>query len=342
MLRDRLQRSLAVFGRGLPPAPVIDARPDDVQAEPAWIRSALAASQGRSAGGWYVLDASRDVIGAPRRFVVAGRPLVVFRSGSQLVAARDACPHMGAALSAGTIEQGRLICPWHGRSFGAEPCDGYKPFVTHDDGRLAWVRLDHSGESLTDRPVLPDRPAGGIDAVVRVEATCEPADVVANRLDPWHGAHYHPHSFARLRVLERTTDDITVRVAYRVLGPLAVEVDARFHTPDARTIVMTIIRGEGLGSVVETHATPLEPGRTAIVELTVADSERFGFAVARWLKPLLRPLMKRAAHRLWVEDAAYAERLYELRQGAAQSNGHALGSVLSSKSRRSGSSRARS
>jgi isorenieratene synthase len=149
-----------------------------------------------------------------------------------------------------------------------------------------------------------------------MEARCEPRDVVANRLDPWHGAHYHPHSFGRLRVIDQQEDAITVRVAYRVAGPLAVEVDARFHCADPRSIVMTIVRGEGVGSVVETHATPLCEGQTAIVELTYATSERWGFAAVTRAHRLLRPIMRWAAHRLWVEDARYAERLYELRTHA--------------------------
>ena len=45
---------------------------------------------------------------------------------------------------------------------------------------------------------------------------------------------------------------------------LTVEVDAVFHCPEPRTIVMTIVEGEGKGSVVETHATPIAPGRTAV------------------------------------------------------------------------------
>jgi hypothetical protein len=315
MLRETLRRGFA-FGHRLPDMPVLDVRPDHEQADPAWIRKALAASQARTAGGWYVLDAGRRCSEAPRRFWIAGRPLVVFRAGSQLVAARDACPHLGAALSAGRVRDGRLVCPWHGRSFGAEACDGYRPLTTFDDGRLAWVRLDDAGEAATDRPAIPERPARGLEGVIRVEAACEPADILANRLDPWHGAHYHPHSFARLRVIERLPDEITVRVAYRVLGPCLVEVDARFHCPGPRTIVMTIVRGEGAGSVVETHATPLRSGQTAMVELTVADSQRAGFALARVCAPLLRPLVERAARRLWIEDAAYAERLYSLRHGA--------------------------
>ena len=165
------------------------------------------------------------------------------------------------------------------------------------------------------------RPARGLSAVIRKEARCEPRDVVQNRLDPWHGAHYHPHSFGRLRVIEQTEDTITVRVAYKVAGPLAVEVDARFDCPDPRSIVMTILRGDGQGSVVETHATPLSDGRTAIVELTVASSDRPGFGLIVQAAPVLRPLMMWAAGRLWEEDARYAERLYELRCAASAQPG---------------------
>jgi isorenieratene synthase len=118
-----------------------------------------------------------------------------------------------------------------------------------------------------------------------------------------------------LRILERGTDDVTLRVAYRVMWPWVMEVDARFHSPNPRTIVMTIVRGEGVGSVVETHATPLGGDRTAITELTVASTDRIGLAVVRMLQPLARPVIEYAAHKLWVEDAAYAERLYALRRG---------------------------
>ena len=31
---------------------------------------------------------------------------------------------------------------------------------------------------------------------------CEPEDIVANRLDPWHGVHFHPHSFVKLEMLD--------------------------------------------------------------------------------------------------------------------------------------------
>ena len=318
LARSSARRSLVLVGRALPPAPIVDDRPDWEQASPAWIAHALAQSQRLPSGGWYVLDASASIVERPRCVWVDGRALVVWRDGRTLRAAPDECPHLGASLSGGRVCDGRLVCPWHGLSLGSEGHGGWHPLPTHDDGVLAWVRLDGE-EAPTGMPILPTRPPDPLAAVVRLEAACEPRDVVANRLDPWHGVHYHAYSFGSLRVLEQQSDAITVRVAYRLLGRLAIEVDARFHCADPRTIAMTIVRGEGEGSVVETHATPSRPGRTAIVEATLATSERRGFAVARRIAGLLRPLMAWGARRLWDEDARYAERLYALRQGA----GHA-------------------
>lgn len=308
------EQRVRLLGRALPAATSVDPRPDWQQANPAWIAAALRLSQELPSGGWYVLDAARRIIDRPRCFRVDGRSFVAFRDGGgPAIIAPDACPHLGASLSGGHVEGGSIVCPWHGLRLGASGFGSWKPLPSHDDGVLLWVRLDGEGVS-TDAPRLPARPAKPICAVLRMEAGCEPRDVIANRLDPWHGAHLHAHSFSRLRVIDQRPDEITVRVAYRVLRSIAVEVDARFHCVDPRTIVMTILRGEGEGSVVETHATPIEPGRTAIVEAILAHSDRRGFGFARTVAPLLRPLLRAAARRLWIDDAAYAERLYALRR----------------------------
>ena len=100
-------------------------------------------------------------------------------------------------------------------------------------------------------------------------------------------------------------------------------VIAEFTSPEPRTIVMRIIDGEGIGSVVETHATPLGNGpdgrpRTAVLEAVVAHSDRTGFAHALRVAPLIAPLMRRTANKLWDDDLVYAERRYHLR---AQVNG---------------------
>ena len=80
-------------------------------------------------------------------------------------------------------------------------------------------------------------------------------------------------------------DRFLVAVTFR-MGRFGVPVIAEFTTPDARTVVMRIIEGEGTGSVVETHATPITSAtearqRVIVTEAVVATSPRPGFASAR-------------------------------------------------------------
>lgn len=316
----RFDGNLLLFGRdpadetAIHPPP--NAMPDWVEADPRRIRAALARASAQPSGGWAVLDASRALRTGPRRYVLAGRELVLWMAPDGTVrAAPDGCPHMGASLACGRVAaDGSVVCPWHGLALKDRRHGGWAPLRAYDDGVLTWVRLDallSPGELATERPIVPRRPSRFLDAVVRIEVACAPADVLANRLDPWHGAHYHPHSFARLRVIGQDEGSITVRVVYRVAGRIGVEVDARFDCPDPRTIVMTIVAGEGTGSTVETHATPIAEGRTAIIEATLASTDR-----ARWLPSAgawLRGLVRSRAARLWVEDARYCERIYALR-----------------------------
>jgi hypothetical protein len=305
---------------GTRPAPVeatpTPEAPDWVQASPARIEKALARALALPSGGWYAVDASAAIAAAPVGYTVEGQELVLWRAqDGALRAAPGACPHMGASLACGRVRGDNLVCPWHGLELGDGPHGRWRPLAALDDGVLAWVQLapGRADDPPTPAPIVAPRPSRALIGVIRMEAACDPADILANRLDPWHGAHYHPHSFARLRVLEDREDRLLVRVAYRVFGPLAVEVDATFHCPDPRTIVMTIVGGEGTGSVVETHATPIGPGRTAMIEATLASSERPGFRHALRLARLLRPAINARAARLWVEDIAYAERRYQLR-----------------------------
>lgn len=318
----RVDGSLVLLGRD--PAevagrPMSPPEPDWIQADPRRIRTALARASAKPSGGWAVLDATRAVREAkgPRHYVVAGRELVAWWDGERVKVAPDACPHMGASLSCGHVSaSGEVVCPWHGLALGKTAHGGWAPLRTHDDGVLTWVRataLLAPGEAPTDAPILPVRPPRFLDAVVRTEARCATQDVIANRLDPWHGAHFHPHSFARLRVIGEDAESITVRVVYRIAGRVGMEVDARFHCPDPRSIVMTIVAGEGVGSLVETHATPIETGRTAIVEATLAYSERPRMAWLPRAGALMRKLVQARSARLWDDDAQYCERTYELR-----------------------------
>lgn len=302
------------------------------QADPEVITAGLDRALARSAGNWFVVAASGDVRG-DRAFGarVAGRELVLWRARTGApVAGPGACPHLGAPLVEGYVAGGCLTCRWHGLRLTAEGTPGWRPLPAHDDGVLVWVRLDRDGgEAPLPEPVpaARPRPEGAVSAVTRLVGVCEPCDVVANRLDPWHGAWLHSYFFTRLRVESapdpdagEADDRYLVRVTFRVGPWLGAPTLAEFTCPEARTVLMRIVEGEGEGSVVETHATPLGPGldgrpRTAVVEAVIATSARPGFAVARMAAPLLRPVMRRAATRLWRDDLAYAERRYALRSG---------------------------
>ncbi|WP_037944081.1 DUF5914 domain-containing protein, partial [Streptomyces sp. NRRL WC-3774] len=258
------------------------------QARPALIAEALKRAEARPSGNWYVVGARRDVrADRPLSATVAGRELVVWRTADgRLAAGPGVCPHLGAPLADSPVRCGTLVCHWHGLALDGGSFAGWEPLPVYDDGVLVWVRLDQvGGEPPTRAPAVPSRPrlSRSVAAVYTGVGICEPEDVVANRLDPWHGAWFHPYSFVDLTVVDTPDaggvgeDGFTVDVSFKVAGRLVVPVRAVFTTPGPRTVLMSITEGEGRGSVVETHATPLGPDelgrpRTAVVEAVVASS----------------------------------------------------------------------
>lgn len=291
------------------------------------IDAALAHALTLPTGGWVVAGASTDV--PAHQSVVrtlAGREVVLWRDeAGTLLAGRGACPHMGASLDRCDVVDGAVLCRWHGMPLGAHTRPRWASIAAHDDGVLVWVRA--SDRDPTEAPVIAPRPpaAEAIAAVVAMPATCEPRDIIANRLDPWHGAWLHPYAFSDLTVDDAASsvDRLVLDVAFRLGRRVAVPVRAEFVTPDAQTIVMTILEGEGAGSVVETHATLLtaegeHPARTMMTEATIATSPRVGFQVARRLSRVVTVGMRSTARRLWVDDLEYAERTYAVRRATAR------------------------
>lgn len=293
-------------------------------ANPRRIAASLALAQAQNSGGWFVAGSSADIPAATSMTrTIAGREIVFWRDQhGTLVAGPGACPHLGALLDKCAVAGGTLLCRWHGYPIPPQGDRVWSPYRAHDDGVLIWVGLPVDGETPTPLPSLPPRPPldASLTAVMVERGTCEPQDVIANRLDPWHGAWFHPYSFSHLVVDEAASDErvLTVDVTFRLSRTWGVPVRAKFFCPDARTIVMLITEGEGAHSVVETHATPTgldERGQpiTIITEATIAYSPRAGFKLATAMAPLIRPAMKRTARRLWVDDLTYAERRYQLR-----------------------------
>jgi len=63
-------------------------------------------------------------------FTAAGRALCVANVSGSICVLDGTCPHEGGPLGEGSIEDGRVVCPWHGYAF--DPRTG----VAHDDPDL--------------------------------------------------------------------------------------------------------------------------------------------------------------------------------------------------------------
>ncbi len=55
--------------------------------------------------------------GEGRAYECNGRMVAVFLIDGEYQAIDDFCPHMGASLAAGPVEDGMVMCPWHAWCF---------------------------------------------------------------------------------------------------------------------------------------------------------------------------------------------------------------------------------
>lgn len=55
--------------------------------------------------------------GEGKTVTVGGKLIALFRCGESFHAIDDMCPHMGASLAGGYVEDGIVTCPWHAWRF---------------------------------------------------------------------------------------------------------------------------------------------------------------------------------------------------------------------------------
>ncbi|MEO8726149.1 MAG: Rieske (2Fe-2S) protein [Acidobacteriaceae bacterium] len=81
--------------------------------------------------------------GEAREFACAdGRMVCVANVKGEITAMDNICAHRGGPLGQGTIEHGKLVCPWHGWAF--DPRTGAA--VHHGDARVQTYRIWAEGE----------------------------------------------------------------------------------------------------------------------------------------------------------------------------------------------------
>ncbi len=105
--------------------------------------------------GWIDLCPLAHVSEAVGFYIVCnGRALAVFRVGPAAVRVfDDVCPHAGASLSAGHLDDDCVVCPWHAWSFDMEtgqcpdnPTIKIRVYRTRVWEGQVWVNFDNDAD----------------------------------------------------------------------------------------------------------------------------------------------------------------------------------------------------
>lgn len=282
---------------------------------------------------WYVACRSRELRGAPRRAVVLGVPLVLFRDGAGAPGALlDRCPHRNAPLSLGrVVGAGHLECCYHGWQFDVHGVcrrvpglpgtgeakgrrvDAYP--VLERDG-FVWVYLRADGAPRGEPFALPLASDPGYTTVVRAfDVRASVHATIENALDVPHTAYLHKGLFRGKGMPNRIAVEVRrwadrVEAAYlgeprppglagRLLSPSGgtVEHYDRFILPSVAQVEYRL--GPENHVLVTSLCTPVTDFRTrlyAVVSLRVR--------VPGWL---VRPLLLPVALRIFRQDAEILE-----------------------------------
>lgn len=69
------------------------------------------------AGFWHPVALSADLADNPMAVTLLDMPLVLYRTSEGVSASKDYCPHRGAPLSLGFIQDDQIVCKYHGFHF---------------------------------------------------------------------------------------------------------------------------------------------------------------------------------------------------------------------------------
>jgi phenylpropionate dioxygenase-like ring-hydroxylating dioxygenase large terminal subunit len=118
---------------------------------------------------WHPVMLSQDIqAGTVKPTHLLGEDLVLWRHNDQILAWQDWCPHRGARLSLGWVEENTLVCPYHGLAYNSQGQCIHIPahpdlqpptracvrtYQTQERYGLVWVSL---GNPTQDIPSFPE------------------------------------------------------------------------------------------------------------------------------------------------------------------------------------------
>src|SRR5688500_7377718 len=83
---------------------------------------------------WYAVARSEQVTDQPLATRLLNEPLVLWRANGQVAAFYDLCIHRGTPLWLGWVDQGQLVCAYHGWHYAASGACTRIPSLPPDRG----------------------------------------------------------------------------------------------------------------------------------------------------------------------------------------------------------------
>ena len=163
---------------------------------------------------WYACEFSTAVTNQPKQIRMLNQRFVLYRnSQGQVIALKDQCPHRGAALSLGWVEDGCIRCPYHGWKFQADgrcidipanvpetPIPQKARVETYPaQEKYGFVWLFYGDLPEAERPPIPPLPEFENPTLhpifLEVKFNTHYTRVIENALDPAHMSTVHANSF---------------------------------------------------------------------------------------------------------------------------------------------------
>ena len=216
---------------------------------------------------WHPVAQSHEVVGtAPLSVRLLEQAIVLWRDNDGAAQAFvDRCPHRGARLSMGRVENGHLECPYHGWQFEAggqcvkvpavpdfvpPPSQCVKSYAVQEAYGLVWVRLEASAQedgsgSSSDGNALPRFDAEADEHLRKVN--CGPYDVAAsapriieNFLDMSHFGFVHEGWLGSRDATAIATYKVdTTPTGVLATGCKAVQPQSNVHSTSAAEVEYT-------------------------------------------------------------------------------------------------------